>query len=273
MIMRILTALRHGPFRRFKILWFILRPIYRYLIKILPGKTVSKSIGMYGPFKLNRRFAFSNFEAWGGNHNRGFKQCIEAAKGMTCVIDIGAHIGLVSLPLSTVISNNGTVYAFEPASANGTYLNEHLNYNNVTNVKIVVDLVGDKQLESVEFFESDDDSGMNTIAETGSRRGYGATHKRQITLDNFCEENKLKPELIKIDTEGAEVGILKGAYETLRTHQPTIYLSVHPRHIIELGSSIEELEQLLSDLDYKVTDMNGTVVRPIELTEYIVSPK
>jgi FkbM family methyltransferase len=273
MVMQTLTRLRHGRLKRVRFLWSILRPTYRAVFRFMPGLTASKRIGKYGPFKLNRRFAFSNFEAWGDNHNRGFEACIEAARGMTCVMDIGAHIGLVSLPLSTVITNNGTVYAFEPASANGAYLNEHLESNKVTNVKVVVDLVGDKELESVEFFESDDDSGMNTIAETGSRRGYGVTQKRQITLDNFCKENELKPELIKIDTEGAEVGILKGAAETLRTHHPTIYLSVHPRHIIELGSTVEELEQLLSDLDYKVTDMNGTVVRPLELTEYIVSPK
>jgi len=273
MAMRALTRLRHGRLKQVRFLWTFLRPIYRAVFRFTPGLTASKRIGKYGPFKLNRRFAFSNFEAWGGSHNRGFEACIEAARGMTCVMDIGAHIGLVSLPLSTVIGSNGTVIAFEPASANGAYLNEHLNSNNVTNVRVVTDLVGDKELDSVEFFESDDDSGMNTIAETGSRRGYGATRKRQITLDNFCKENDLKPELIKIDTEGAEVGILKGAIETLRTHQPTIYLSVHPRHIIELGSTVEELEELLSDLDYKITDMGGNVVRPLELTEYVVSPK
>jgi FkbM family methyltransferase len=273
MVLRTLTQVRHGRLKRLRFLWSFLRPIYRAVFRFTPGLTVSKRIGKYGPFKLNRRFSFSNFEAWGGNHNRGFEACIEAASGMNCVMDIGAHIGLVSLPLSTVIKNNGTVYAFEPASANGAYLNEHLESNKITNVKVVVDLVGDKELESVEFFESDDDSGMNTIAETGLRRGYVATQKRQITLDNFCRENNLTPELIKIDTEGAEVGILKGATETLRIHQPTIYLSVHPRHIIELGSSVEELEQLLFDLDYKVSDMYGTLVRPLELTEYIVSPK
>lgn len=271
--MRVLTRLRHGRLKRVRFIWSFLRPFYRAAIRFMPGLTVSKRIGKYGPYKLNRRFAFSNFEAWGGNHNRGFESCIEAARGMNCVIDIGAHIGLVSLPLSTVIASNGTVYAFEPASANGAYLNEHLSANNIANVEMVVDLVGDKELESVEFFESDDDSGMNTIAETGSRRGYGATQKRQITLDKFCKENNLKPQLIKIDTEGAEVGILKGATETLRTHQPTIYLSVHPRHIIELGSTVEELETLLADINYKVTDMDGNVVRPLELTEYIVSPK
>jgi FkbM family methyltransferase len=243
------------------------------MIRIMPGVTVSKKIGPYGPFKLDRRFAFSNFDNWGGNHNRGFQACIEEARGKSCVLDIGAHIGLVSLPLSTAVAENGTVFAFEPAAANEAFLSEHLNSNNITNVEVITDLVGDAELDSVDFFESSGDSGMNTIAESGSNRGYQATSKRQITLDKFCSDQNLAPELIKIDTEGAEVRILKGALDTLRQHLPVLYLSVHPRHIIELGSTVEELEQLLKDLNYKVTDMDGTEVRPLELTEYVISPR
>ena len=273
MVMRRLTGLRHGRLKRFKWMWSILRPIYRATIRLLPGFTVSKRIGPYGPFKLNRRFAFSNFSAWGAGHNRGFKACIEAARGMSCVMDIGAQIGLVSLPLSTTIASNGTVYAFQPATANEAFLREHLRANHITNVEVVSALVGDIELEAVEFFQSADDSGMNTIAPSGSSRGYAVSSKRQITLDEFCLAHNLSPELIKIDTEGAEVGILKGATNTLWQHRPVMFLSVHPRHIIELGSNVDELEQLLRDLDYIVTDMDGNEVRPTELTEYIVSPR
>lgn len=273
MVLRSLTRLRHGRLKRLKFLWSMLRPFYRAITRYLPRFTVSKKIGQYGPFKLNRRFAFSNFEAWGGNHNRGFEACIEASRGLTCVLDVGAHIGLVSLPLSTVVANEGTVYAFEPATANVAYLVEHLASNDIANVEVITDLVGDTNRDSVDFFESDADSGMNTIAEFGIQRGYTAIDKRQIMLDNFCKDRNLKPQLIKIDAEGAEIGILKGAVETLRLHRPVIFLSVHPRHIIELGSSVEELEQFLEGINYKVTDIDGNLVRPLDLTEYIVSPK
>ncbi len=273
MVMRGVTRLRHGRLKRFRFIWSMLRPVYRLIIRVMPGLMVSKKIGRYGPFKLNRRFAFSNFDNWGGNHNRGFQACIEAARGKTCVLDIGAHIGLVSLPLSTSIAQTGTVYAFEPAAANEAFLLEHLKSNGITNVEVIRELVGEVEKESVEFFESTGDSGMNTIASSGSRRGYQSSTKPQITLDKFCADRNLAPELIKIDTEGAEVGILKGAIDTLKQHRPILYLSVHPRHIIELGSTVDELEQLLKDLDYKVTDMDGDEVRPLELTEYVVSPR
>ena len=83
MVTRSLTRLRHGRLKRFKFIWTMLRPVYRSVIRFLPGFTVAKKIGPYGPFKLNRRFAFSNFNAWGGNHNRGFEACIEASRGLT----------------------------------------------------------------------------------------------------------------------------------------------------------------------------------------------
>lgn len=152
-------------------------------------------------------------------------------------------------------------------------MTQHLRDNRITNVELIVDLVGDRELDSVEFFESPDDSGMNTIATSGSDRGYKSSSKTQITLDQFCVDRNLTPEIIKIDTEGAEVRILKGAVNTLQQHRPILYLSVHPRHIIELGASVDELERLLRELDYIVTDIDGAEVRPIALTEYIVSPR
>ena len=267
---RLLTRIRHGPLKNYQFLWSYLRYVYRIGLAVTPSWSVSKKIGSYGPFKLNRRFAFSNFESWGSRHNRGFKATVEASNGKTCVLDVGAHIGLVSLPLSQAIAESGKVYAFEPATANQTYLIEHLTSNRINNVEVITDLVGESPLESVEFFESSHDSGMNTIAPTGSQHGYKATQRHQITLDGFCNERKLSPQVIKIDTEGAEVRILKGALDTIRLHKPTIFLSVHPQHITQLGSTVEELERLIEDLNYKVTDLDGKLVRPVELTEYIV---
>ena len=128
-------------------------------------------------------------------------------------------------------------------------------------------------MESVEFFESSNDSGMNTIALSGFRRGYNSIQKHQITLDKFCDERNLAPQLIKIDTEGAKVGILKGAVTIIHMHRPIIFLSVHLQQIIQLGSTVEELERLIEDLNYKIPDLDGKLVRPVELTEYIVYPK
>jgi len=229
-------------------------------------------IGPYGPFKLDRRFAFSNFLKWGEGHNRGFVSCVNQATGIHTVFDIGAHIGLFTLPLAEVISTGGTVYAFEPGNSNRKFLKQHLRINHIKNVNVVADLIGEKLDDSVDFYQSSSDSGMNTITDTGRRKGYKRTVVKQITLDKFCNLHELQPQLIKIDVEGAELHVLKGSEKVLRQYKPTIFLSVHPRHITELGGSTEELESFIAKMGYLVFDLDGNTVRPTELTEYIVSP-
>jgi len=192
---------------------------------------------------------------------------------MRTVFDIGAHIGLVTLPLARSLDPKGKVIAFEPASSNRGFLVRHIESNEIHNVEVVADLVGDKHDEQVQFFESSSDSGMNTIAESKRRKGFRESAVKQITLDQFCNERDLHPELIKIDTEGAELNILRGAYGILDRFHPTIFLSVHPRHIADLGGTVEELEKLLDGLGYVVNDMDNNIVRPTELTEYIIRPK
>jgi FkbM family methyltransferase len=143
-------------------------------------------IGPYGPFKLDKRFAFSNFSKWGEGHNRGFVSCIKRANGTHTAFDIGAHIGLVTLPLATSISPRGTVFAFEPGNSNRKFLKRHLRINHIENVTVVSDLIGEKLDDSVNFYQSSSDSGMNTITDTGRRKGYQRTIVKQITLDEFC---------------------------------------------------------------------------------------
>ena len=231
----LLTKLRHGPLRNLKLLWFLLRFVYRIGLLATPSWHVSKMKGPYGPFKLDKRFAFSNFSKWGEGHNRGFVSCINQATGTHTAFDIGAHIGLVTLPLADVISPEGTVFSFEPGNSNRKFLKQHLSINHIKNVTVVADLVGDTINDSANFYQSSSDSGMNTITDTGRRKGYKRTAVKQITLDEFCNLHQLKPQMIKIDVEGAELHVLKGSVKILRQYKPTIFLSVHPRHIAESG--------------------------------------
>ena len=91
-------------------------------------------------------------------------------------------------------------------------------------------------------------------------------------IAEFCNLHELQPQLIKIDVEGAELRVLKGGVKVLRQYMPTIFLSVHPRHIVESGGSTEELEGFIKKMGYRVFDLDGNAVRPTKLTEYIVRP-
>lgn len=271
MMEEVLTRIRHGPLEGQEWLWQPLRRIRRSLEAVLPGSPVRKRIGGFGPFLLDRRFAYSDFARWGAGHNRAFRACIEAAQGRSCVIDVGAHIGLVTLPLSRAVAPGGTVWAFEPAERNRGYLDRHLVLNGIRNVRVVPWLLGPADAEDVEFHESEEDSGKNSIVAI-RERGFRTTRKRQVTLDTFCREHGVRPQVIKIDTEGAEFGILQGARATLRVCRPQIFLSVHPRHLEANGQSAAQLHVLLGELGYEVRDVEGNAVAVLRKDEYCVLP-
>jgi len=54
-----------------------------------------------------------------------------------------------------------------------------------------------------------------------------ASATRQITLDDYCKEHNIYPNLITIDVEGSEYNVMKGAMEVLNTSMPLVYISVH----------------------------------------------
>ena len=274
LVASVLRRLRHGPLRGLAPLWLSLGRRYRDFILRLPRDIFIKHhIGPYGPFALHAYFAFSNFSEWGKDHNNGFVPLIEACRGKHCVLDVGGHIGLVAIPMSNVVSENGQVYCFEPSLINYTFLLKHLAANRVQNVK-PIDLIVGSADDEVIFFEHERPAGQNSLgAAAGDGLEYLPVHRKQITLDSFCRDNHLCPEVIKIDVEGAETDVIKGARKVLTRFRPKLFLSIHPSKLLELGSSTKELVALLDGLDYVCREIDGSSASVFRLAEYLVVPK
>ena len=274
LIASILRRLRHGPLRGLAPLWLFLGNRYRNFILRLPRDVfVKHHIGPYGPFSLHAYFAFSNFREWGKGHNNGFVPLIESCRGKDCVLDIGGHIGLVAISMGSVLGANGKVYCFEPSIINYTFLLKHLTANRIQNVR-PIDLIVGSANDEVIFFEHDRPAGQNSLgAAAGDGLEYLPVHRKQVTLDSFCHDHHLCPEIIKIDVEGAETAVIKGARDVLTRHRPTIFLSIHPRKLLDLGSSTKELMALLTGLDYICREVDGSFVGAFRLAEYLVVPK
>jgi FkbM family methyltransferase len=237
----------------------VVRDIGIWLSRILSPRGVKKDIGGAGTFLMSHEFTFYNSREWGRGRNNGFNKLIELAEGKRVVFDVGAHVGLCTMPISQVLSEGGKCYAFEPAEGNLRYLRRHIEMNRITNVVVVPELVGDVCAERVEFFEAEGDSGMNSVLDIRRDEGfYRRTERAQITLDHFVSLNGCVPELIKIDVEGAEIKVISGSEEVMREHRPDIILSVHPRHLHAMGHECEELLSMIKELDYEIYNIDGT---------------
>jgi FkbM family methyltransferase len=134
------------------------------------------------------------------------------------VYDIGAHYGYYSLLSSTLAGDSGTVIAFEPSPANLARLRRHLELNRCVNVRIIEKAISDS--EGTAHFETRTGSGVGHLADDGP------LEVRVTRLDTVADELP-QPDVIKIDVEGAEMGVLEGGLLTLTAAKPVIFLSVH----------------------------------------------
>lgn len=265
--------MRHGRLKFLAPLWQPLGRIYRRLVQWLPIRRVMQKIGPYGPFWFDPHYAFSDFAHWGGNHNNAFEATIEACRGKSCVFDIGGHVGLVSMPMSQVVAPGGRVFAFEPGTANLHFLRRHLELNGITNVEVFAALVGESDGEAV-FYEQRGPTGQNSVAvRKKSPELYSEVRRTQITLDSFCKERGLAPDVIKIDVEGAELMVLRGARTVLAQHRPRIFLSAHPRELGLLGHTTEDLVAFITEMGYLCREIDGRPVEKFRLAEYLLLPR
>ena len=168
------------------LLRFILR-------KLVPNVSFNKYIGEYGPYKLHGEFFLSNFRHWSKDHNSGFDNLIRSGRSKKCVFDIGAHIGLTSLPLSSHMSSTGILVAFEPSEINRNYLSKHIKWNMLENAVIEPLLVGDKTIGNGHaFYELGTVSGMHSIFPREGKEDIRQTTVPMITLDDYCTVNNIK---------------------------------------------------------------------------------
>ncbi|MBI4142920.1 FkbM family methyltransferase [Candidatus Uhrbacteria bacterium] len=251
------------------------RSIARWSLARVYPRGVPVRIGTSGTFRIVPELAVGSLDyaAWGSGKNSGFTQWVAACRDARVIFDIGAHIGLYALPASRVLALGGRCYAFEPAMANRLALERHVALNDCTNITVVPALVGECDADAVGFYEQQDVVGMNArVVRTDADR-YHATTRPQVTLDAFCAARGITPDVIKIDVEGAELRVLRGAHATLERARPRIFLSVHPQHLPLLGDSVAALAAEIDALGYDVRDPAGRAVTSFGHDEVVLHPR
>ena len=170
----------------------------------------------------------------------------------TVFYDLGANVGFFSILASKYISN-GMIYSFEPIPYNVVVFKQHLELNksqiNQRNIELLPYAITDKEGEVAMTHDRYAIEGNTYIASA-----YLATTDRIMvechSIDGLLEAGYLKPDVIKIDVEGAELDVLKGAERTLATYKPNILLATHDCHLPGVKQNCIRFLELLG---YRVT--------------------
>ena len=235
------------------------------------SRGVPAHIGAGGRFRLVFSYAFSDLvRNWGERHNRGFEKWIKVCAGKKIVFDIGAHIGLYALAASRVLNPEGVLFAYEPAGSNYGILQKHIRFNRLNNIKLFCQVVGAGESAAVPFYETRVSSGMNYSFPPG-KEGYVSVEREQVSIDSISRRYGILPEVIKIDVEGNEAEVLKGAREVMTRCSPVLFLSLHPGLLSRRGDSAEAVAEILSERGYRIYDMAGRPAGRLVHQEYLVS--
>lgn len=135
------------------------------------------------------------------------------------VVDIGACIGATCLVAAKFAGPTGRVFAFEPEDGNYARLCHHIKLNGAANVEAVQRAVGATNGMATLHVFAPDRRGWHSLAkfEAEGVRPIGQQQVSCVTLDAFCDERKLSYiNLLKVDVEGAETDVFRGAEALLR---------------------------------------------------------
>jgi FkbM family methyltransferase len=147
------------------------------------------------------------------------------------VVDVGAHIGLYSLIAAKRVGSSGKVIAIEPDPENFKILKKNILLNQLTNVEPLECAVYSAK-EKLKLFLPELDQGrtiFNTVMQDRAGMSSNFLEVEANTLDNILSEYSMhRVNYLKIDVEGAELEVLKGAVNTLSSNKDlTLLIEVH----------------------------------------------
>jgi FkbM family methyltransferase len=188
------------------------------------------------------------------------------------VLDIGANIGLVSL---SIISSfpSAKIFAFEPAPFQCELLKKTISANQLSNQIFVAKtaLGYQKGLSRFSTHIGIDASGLDGFIDTKAGGIVNQITVEVEALDNWWIANDSPHiNLIKIDTEGSELLILKGAQQVLQTCKPIIFIEIAPEHLKHYSYSVNDIIAWFKNIGYVLETIDGHKISENNFTSHFV---
>jgi FkbM family methyltransferase len=175
------------------------------------------------------------------------------------VFDLGANAGLTSLELSRVVGPEGRVFAFEPDIRNRDFLCRNLKRNNVSNVIVYPYAISDTT--GIAQFKMSGTVSSGLVGAMLYSECDNSVAVETLTLADACDRAGTVPDFVKVDIEGAEVGLVQGAATFLKSNR--IAMAFESGHPLADGSlTFQKLEPMLRSIGYVVSsepDAGGTM--------------
>lgn len=201
----------------------------------------------------NDTYIGGSLEAYGEQHETELQVLFQLAKEGDTVIDVGANIGTISIPMAKHVGDSGKVISFEPQIGLYNLLSKNVELNELKNIEINNTPIGRKSGLTVHIPQVDYDADFNFGSVSMVNASSDGVPSKTVCLDDFLGKIS-KPSLIKIDVEGMEEEVLLGARKLINWARPYINLEF-------TGNQIEILH-CLKKLDYNYKIFEPPIFNP-----------
>lgn len=174
-------------------------------------------------------------------------------------VDVGASIGDTTVQMASTVGPTGRVFSFEPHPGEYRRLLENVVLNNFSHVNCMQAAAGDSDGQARLIWTEDENQSNGYV-----RGPAGREHRRTesvcsvVRLDTVLPDTRV--DFIKIDSQGSDLAVLKGARHILTRWHPTLLLnSVEREHYRRAGFDVTQMCDYLRQLGYS----NHTWLRPL----------
>ncbi len=169
---------------------------------------------------------------------RSLEICQQAIRPGDTVIEVGGHIGYLSLFFAHLVGELGQVHVFEPGLNNLPYIEQNIRSQHC--IRLVRKAAGNHNGSATFYLENlagqnnsmvKDFDVLQRNLQNAFDNGVRITEAQVevIRLDDYAAQAGIVPSFLKIDVEGFEFEVLDGLHETMR-HRPVIFVEVQRQH-------------------------------------------
>ena len=189
---------------------------------------------------------------------------LDAVRGQQVVVDAGANVGIWSILAAREMPAGATILAIEPSPATFQILADCARVaDGPASIIPFQGALGDHR--GTARLMLDAPSAATNRLGASSDEG-DSVEVPLVSLDEILATHGLTPSVMKVDVEGAEVLLLRGASSTMRRVRPTVVLELHWGR--ELGSTPQAILQLAREYRYELADEKGN---PVETADALLA--
>lgn len=169
-------------------------------------------------------------------------------------IDVGAHIGFHSLRAAVKVGSQGRVISVEPNPDTLRELNRNIAASKAAGILVQPVACSDKESTLQLFAGSLANTGMSSLSKKTAEAEGESGRQFQVRarpLDDIVAEAGLERlDALKIDVEGAEMMVLKGARKTIERFHPFLVMEVKEEQLVAMGTNKAAVFAFLQELGY-----------------------